>query len=57
MSGVPTMGHLAREAALLRERIPLGDPALRRSFLERVPENARTLARARELLGEPAASA
>jgi hypothetical protein len=29
MSGVPTMGHLAREAALLRERIPLGDPALR----------------------------
>ncbi len=42
----------ARER-LLRRAAKVGDPALRRSFLERVPENARTMARARELLGEP----
>jgi hypothetical protein len=42
------------EEALRRaiaERI--GDPAYRRSFLDEVPENARTLALARAWLGEP----
>jgi hypothetical protein len=31
----------------------IADPAYRRSFLEAVPENARTLALARSWLGEP----
>jgi tetratricopeptide (TPR) repeat protein len=35
-------------ARLLARAAKVVDPALRRSFLERVPENARTLARARE---------
>jgi eukaryotic-like serine/threonine-protein kinase len=35
---------------LLTRAAKIADPALRQSFLERVPENARTLARAREWL-------
>jgi hypothetical protein len=38
--------HLLDRAAKIR------DPILRRSFLERVPENARTIARAREWAAE-----
>jgi tetratricopeptide (TPR) repeat protein len=56
---LPAARAAIREARerLLRRAAKVGDPALRQSFLERVPENARTLARARELLGEPAPSA
>ena len=43
----------ARERLLARAA-KIVDPALRESFLARVPENARTLARAREWLGEGA---
>jgi tetratricopeptide (TPR) repeat protein len=39
---------------LLARAAKVVDPALRASFLERVPENARTLSRAREWLGEGA---
>jgi hypothetical protein len=41
-------------ARLLAIAEPIRDPAYRRSFLDAVPENARTLALAREWLGEPA---
>jgi hypothetical protein len=41
-------------AGLLAIAEPIRDPAYRRSFLEAVPENARTLALARTWLGEPA---
>ncbi len=44
-------------AALLARAAKITDPELRRSFLERVPENARILALAGELLGPPAATA
>jgi hypothetical protein len=40
---------------LLARADAIGDPAYRRSFLENVPENARTLSRARQWLGEQAA--
>jgi eukaryotic-like serine/threonine-protein kinase len=39
---------------LLDRAAKIRDPLLRRSFLERVPENARTLARARDLGAEEA---
>ncbi len=39
---------LAARAHLLERAAKIRDPILRRSFLERVPENARTVARARE---------
>jgi tetratricopeptide (TPR) repeat protein len=39
-------------ARLLVHSSRIGDPALRRSFLERVPENARTLALAQRWLGD-----
>jgi tetratricopeptide (TPR) repeat protein len=50
----PTARAAFREARdrLLRRAAKVADPALRESFLQRVPENARTLLRARELLGE-----
>jgi tetratricopeptide (TPR) repeat protein len=56
-------GPEAREAlAAARDRLlamaaTLGDPERRRSFLERVPENARTLALAQEWLGAAPADA
>ncbi len=42
----------AARARLLAQAAKIADVALRRSFLERVPENARTLSLARSLLGE-----
>jgi tetratricopeptide (TPR) repeat protein len=42
---------------LLARADAIGEPALRRSFLENVPENARTLARARQWLAEQGARA
>jgi eukaryotic-like serine/threonine-protein kinase len=44
-------------ARLLATASRIDDPAYRRSFLEDVPENARTLALARAWLGEPAPGA
>jgi eukaryotic-like serine/threonine-protein kinase len=41
---------------LLARADQIDDPAYRKTFLENVPENARTLARARQWLGEEAAS-
>jgi tetratricopeptide (TPR) repeat protein len=41
----------AAHDALLARAMKIGDPEARRRFLERVPENARTLALARERLG------
>jgi len=41
-------------AELLARADRIGDPAYRKTFLEDVPENARTLARARQWLGEGA---
>jgi eukaryotic-like serine/threonine-protein kinase len=41
---------------LLARADTIDDPAYRRSFLENVPENARTLARARQWLSEEALS-
>jgi eukaryotic-like serine/threonine-protein kinase len=59
-----TGDHAGARAAIARARTDLlgradqiDDPAYRRSFLENVPENARTLARARQWLGEEATSA
>jgi hypothetical protein len=43
-------------ARLLAIASPIGDPAYRTSFFA-IPENARTLALAREWLGEPAPDA
>jgi hypothetical protein len=55
--------HAARRAiAEARARLyatagKIADPAYKRSFLDDVPENARTLARARAWLGDAAPSA
>jgi len=43
----------AARASLLARAGKIADPGWRRSFLERVPENARTLTLARAWLGEP----
>jgi eukaryotic-like serine/threonine-protein kinase len=43
----------AARARLLERASHIADPAWRRSFLERVPENARTLALSTEWAGEP----
>lgn len=37
---------------LVSQAAKIGDPAMRRGFLEDLPENARTLALARQWLGE-----
>jgi tetratricopeptide (TPR) repeat protein len=59
-----TGDHEGARAAIARARTELlaradqiGDSAYRKTFLENVPENARTLARAQQWLGEEAASA
>jgi ATP/maltotriose-dependent transcriptional regulator MalT len=56
-----TGDHEGARAVIARARAELfaradkiGDPVIRRSFLENVPENARLLSRARQWLGEPA---
>ncbi len=54
LAGEVELGHAAIGEArdrLLARAAAVVDPALRRSFLERVPENARTLRRAAEWLG------
>jgi tetratricopeptide (TPR) repeat protein len=54
-AGDRAAAHPALAAArdrLLANAGKIGDPALQRSFLEAVPENARTLALARQWLGE-----
>lgn len=43
----------AARARLLERASHIADPAWRRSFLERIPENARTLALSTEWAGEP----
>jgi eukaryotic-like serine/threonine-protein kinase len=59
-----TGDHAGARAAIARARTDLlgradqiDDPAYRKTFLENVPANARTLLRARQWLGEEAASA
>jgi eukaryotic-like serine/threonine-protein kinase len=47
----------AARTELLARADQIDDPTYRKTFLENVPENARTLARARQWLGEEAASA
>lgn len=44
---------LAAQERLMARAEKIRDPALRKSFLERVPEHARTLAFAKQWLGEP----